>query len=172
MSCRDNVLFLSFVFIYVYWFPTLFPYQMMFVSFKSNTVTCGAGTANPSRAPVTFSGAPVARSLVFYVMFCISLFVLLSFFFCLLAIALFVLRLTRFLIAPVVSSNFFLCFTSVFVLFPRTSSLSHLFYILKHLDWYHNNHIDLPYKMDSGRHQSFPNYRRFPGRNSNILFAE
>jgi len=37
----------------MYWCPTRFPYQMMFVSFNINTtgVTCGEGTANPSRAP-------------------------------------------------------------------------------------------------------------------------
>ena len=41
------------IFIYVYWFPTQFPYKMMFVSFNSNTmgVTCGAGIANLSGAP-------------------------------------------------------------------------------------------------------------------------
>jgi len=38
-----------FVFIYyIYVCPTRFPYQMIFVSFNSNTtgVTCGAGAAN------------------------------------------------------------------------------------------------------------------------------
>jgi len=42
-----------FVFINVYWCPTRFPYQMMFVSFNYNTtgISCGAGTANPSGAP-------------------------------------------------------------------------------------------------------------------------
>ena len=40
------------VFIYAYWCPTQFPYQIMFVSFSNTTtgVTCGAGTANPSGA--------------------------------------------------------------------------------------------------------------------------
>jgi hypothetical protein len=39
------------VFIYAYWCPTQFPYQMMFVSFNNTTtgVTCGACTANPFR---------------------------------------------------------------------------------------------------------------------------
>jgi type III secretory pathway component EscS len=48
-----HVLFMLYVFIYVHWCPTRFPYQMMFVSFNSNRtgVTCGAGTANPSGAP-------------------------------------------------------------------------------------------------------------------------
>ena len=34
----------------MYWCPTQFPYQMMFVSFNSDTtsVTCGTGTASPS----------------------------------------------------------------------------------------------------------------------------
>jgi len=38
-----------FEFIYVHWCPTRFPYQMMFISFNSNTTggTCGAGTTNP-----------------------------------------------------------------------------------------------------------------------------
>ena len=67
-----------FVFIYTYWCPTRFPYQMIFVSSNSHTtgVTCGAGPANPSGAPgrtLVFSGVPPARSLVFLVMFCRSL---------------------------------------------------------------------------------------------------
>jgi len=42
-----------FMFIYEYWFPTHYPYQMMSVSFNSNTtgVTNGAGTANPCTSP-------------------------------------------------------------------------------------------------------------------------
>ena len=50
---RVYVLFMLFVFIYVYWCPTRFIYQMLFVSFNSNTtvVTRGAGTADPSGAP-------------------------------------------------------------------------------------------------------------------------
>jgi hypothetical protein len=31
-----HVLFMLFVFIYVYWYGTRFPYQMMFMSFKSS----------------------------------------------------------------------------------------------------------------------------------------
>jgi hypothetical protein len=59
---------------------------------KSNTTgaICGTGTAYPSWAPdfiPVFSGVGIARSLVFYVMSCRSLFVLL-------AIALSVLQLT------------------------------------------------------------------------------
>ena len=59
---------------------------MMFVSFNINTtgVTSGAGTAYPARTPEftpVFSGIRDAQSLVFCVMFCRSLFVLLSFFF-------------------------------------------------------------------------------------------
>ena len=73
-------------FIYVicnkYWCPTLFPNQMMFASFNSNTkgVTIGAGTSNQISSPI-FSGVSVAQSVVFCLMFCRSLFVLLSFFF-------------------------------------------------------------------------------------------
>ena len=42
-----------FKFIHVYWCPPRFPYQMMFVSFNSNTtdVISGAGIANYSGAP-------------------------------------------------------------------------------------------------------------------------
>jgi len=42
-----------FVFINVYWCPTRFQYQMMFVSFNYNTtgISCGTGTAHPSGAP-------------------------------------------------------------------------------------------------------------------------
>jgi hypothetical protein len=64
---------------------------------KSNKTgtTCGTGTAYPSGASQMFSGVRVARSLVFCVMFCKSLFVILSFF--LLAIVLSVLhRFTAF----------------------------------------------------------------------------
>jgi hypothetical protein len=74
------VLFMLFVFIYVYWCSTRFPYQMMFVSSNCNTtdVTCGTCTANPSEEHASipaFSGVPVARC-NFYVIFCWSLFVL------------------------------------------------------------------------------------------------
>ena len=51
--CFVRVSCFIYVFIYVYWCPTWFPYQMMFVSFSSNTtgVACGAGTTHPSGAP-------------------------------------------------------------------------------------------------------------------------
>jgi len=60
-------------------------FHIRLVSFNSNTtgVTCGAGTANRSGAPEfipVFNGVRVARSLVFFVMLCRSLFVLLSIF--------------------------------------------------------------------------------------------
>ena len=48
-----NLLFhFRFVFNYVYWCSTGFPYRMLFLSFKSKTtsVTSRAGTANPPRA--------------------------------------------------------------------------------------------------------------------------
>ena len=49
---KVHVLFMLYVFIYVNWCTTRFPYYIMFVSFNSNTtgVTCGAGFANPSGA--------------------------------------------------------------------------------------------------------------------------
>jgi len=42
-------MFYLYVFIYVYWRSTRFPYHMMLVWFNSNTTgfTCGARTANP-----------------------------------------------------------------------------------------------------------------------------
>jgi len=99
-----------FVFIYVYWCPTRFPYPMMFVSSNSNMtgITCGAGTANPFGSPEFtpgLSGVRVTgiRSLVFCVMFCRSLLVLLSFFFWSICCLSFDLRL---LIDALVSSNF------------------------------------------------------------------
>ena len=50
---KVDILFMLFVCIYVYWCPTRFLYQMMFVSFNSNTtgVTCRAGTSNYSGSP-------------------------------------------------------------------------------------------------------------------------
>ena len=55
--------------------PSLMTYHR--VCYKSNmtVATCGAGTANPSRAPLVFSGVRVVWSLVFCVVFCRSLFV-------------------------------------------------------------------------------------------------
>jgi hypothetical protein len=45
------LLFMLDVFICLYWCPTQFPYQTMFVSYNSNTIgiTSGVGTAYPSR---------------------------------------------------------------------------------------------------------------------------
>ena len=50
-------LFMKFIFIYVYRYPTWFPYQIMFVSISSNTmgVTSGAGTAYLSNLVFTSS---------------------------------------------------------------------------------------------------------------------
>jgi len=41
------------VFVYGYWFPTCFPYGMMFMSFNNNTmgITSGAETVLPFKAP-------------------------------------------------------------------------------------------------------------------------
>ena len=73
-------------FLYLHWCSTRFPYEMMFVPFNSITtgVTSGTGTANPSEVPVLtprfFSKVRVTWSLVLWVVFCRSLFVLLSIF--------------------------------------------------------------------------------------------
>ena len=50
LSCVLLGMHILSMFIDVYWRQIRFPYQMMFVSFNSNTtgVTCGAGTANSS----------------------------------------------------------------------------------------------------------------------------
>jgi len=47
-----HVLLVIFVFIYLYWCPTWFPYYIMFVSFSSNTtgVNSGTGTVCTSEA--------------------------------------------------------------------------------------------------------------------------
>ena len=70
--------------VYIYLCPAQFSRQMMFMLLNSmrTGVTCGAGTAYPSRAPEFTPSfeVHVARSLVFCVMFCRSLFVLLSYF--------------------------------------------------------------------------------------------
>ena len=74
------------VFINVYWCPTRCPYQMMFVSFNSNT-TVSRVEQELLTLPEHLSSSPVlvrirvARSLVFFVMFGRLLFVLLYFFF-------------------------------------------------------------------------------------------
>jgi hypothetical protein len=68
-------------YLYLFTCPTRFLYQMMFVTFNSNTtgVTCGAGTAYPSGTPEftpepeftpDFSGICAAQHLVFCVVFC------------------------------------------------------------------------------------------------------
>ena len=61
-----------------------FKYHMMLVSFSSNTTgaTCGTGNDKPTEAPeftLGFSGVRFVRSVALSVMFCRSLFVLLSF---------------------------------------------------------------------------------------------
>ena len=81
---RIRVIFMLFVFIYTYWCPTRFPYQMMFVSFNSSTmgVISGAGIANPfwsTWVPLIFSGVLVSRSFVLYVVYCTLLFPLCPF---------------------------------------------------------------------------------------------
>jgi hypothetical protein len=91
-----HVLLMIFVFIYEWWCPTRFPYDMM--SFKSNTtsVPCGAGTAYTLRAPELTPGYLV-RFVLFHLWFSVSGFV-----YCLsccpflLAFVLSVLRFTNF----------------------------------------------------------------------------
>jgi len=68
----------------------------------SNTISCGAGSAKLSGAPLLFSGVHVAWSLVFCIMFYRSLFVLFWFFALPLCCLSFDLRL---LITTLVSSN-------------------------------------------------------------------
>jgi hypothetical protein len=75
-----------FVFIYVYCCPTPFLYQVVFVSYNSNTRNATNREGTVSVAPEfisVFSGVRVALSFVFCVVFCRALFVP-----CLLAIAL------------------------------------------------------------------------------------
>ena len=64
-------------------FPVLSSFMTYHRVCNTKGVTSGAGTANPSGEPdftPVFSGVGVTRSLVFCVMFCRSLFVLLSLF--------------------------------------------------------------------------------------------
>ena len=101
-----HVVFMLLVCIYLYWCPIRCPYHITFVLFSSNTtgVTCGAETTNHSTGfefTLVFCGIRADRSLVFCVMFYVSLFVLLSFFdHCL---SFFDVRI---LITPLVSSTF------------------------------------------------------------------
>ena len=57
---------LLFPFIYAYWCPTRFPYQMMLMSFNSNTVVgnCSEGAAYPSGSHGFTPGLTVTRWLV------------------------------------------------------------------------------------------------------------
>jgi hypothetical protein len=77
-----HVFSMSFVFIYAYWCPTRFPHHMMFVSHNSTMMgaTSGEGTVHPSGEP-DFTSVCIAQSLVFFVLFCRSLFVFLSCFY-------------------------------------------------------------------------------------------
>jgi hypothetical protein len=79
-----QVLYMLIVFIYAYWCPTQFPYQIMFVSFNNTMtgVTCGAGTANPAGAHECTAGYWRGSCCsIFSFMRCGSLFFLLLFFF-------------------------------------------------------------------------------------------
>jgi hypothetical protein len=76
-----HVLFMLFVVIYVYWCPTRCPDQMMFLSFNSKTTGATSGTktvytSGSLSSPSVFSEVRFAQSLVFCVVFYISLFVI------------------------------------------------------------------------------------------------
>ena len=73
---RVHVLFMLSVFIYVYWWPTQFPCQKIFVSFNSTTTTEQQLLTLPEFAP-GFSEVRVAQSFGFCVVFCRWLLVLL-----------------------------------------------------------------------------------------------
>ena len=76
-----HILRMLFGFIYAYWCPARFPYQMMFVSFNSNTmgVISGAGIAYSPRAPV-FPLVMFVLIFSFCVVFCRSVFAIYPFF--------------------------------------------------------------------------------------------
>ena len=105
ISLDFHVLFMLLVFIYVYWYPTWFLYQIMFVQYDGSHMwsrNCYPFTA-PEFTP-GFSAIRVARSLVFCVMFCRLLFLFLFFFFSsLYCLSFFDLQL---LITPLILSNF------------------------------------------------------------------
>ena len=66
---RVHVLFMLSVFIYVYWWPTQFPCQKIFVSFNSTTTTEQQLLTLPEFAP-GFSEVRVAQSFGFCVVSC------------------------------------------------------------------------------------------------------
>jgi len=137
LFCRGvHVLFMLYVFIYVYLYPTRNPDQMIFASFNSSsmgaTSKVGSATLPEHISSSRFSGVRIAQTLVFCVLFCVSLLVILFFFFwSLYCQSIFELRL---LINPYISSNFsffwikwfLLCFL---ILFLR-SLLRHTIYKL------------------------------------------
>ena len=87
---KGFMIYLLFVFIYVFWCPTRFQYQMVFASFNSNEQELLTLSEHPNSSPI-FSGVCVHQSLVFCVVFCKWLFVYLYIFF--LAVVLSVLHL-------------------------------------------------------------------------------
>jgi len=95
------------VFIYVHWCPKRYPYQMLFVSFNSHMTGVTNRAETPSHSGTSeftsvLVGVPIAPYLL--VVFCISLFVSLYFFFwpffCVYFFDLW------FQVIPLVSSNF------------------------------------------------------------------
>ena len=81
----DSFLLINVIcFIYVHWCSTRFPYQMMFVSFNSHMTGVTSRAETPSHSGTSeftsvLVGVPIAPYLL--VVFCISLFVSLCFFF-------------------------------------------------------------------------------------------
>jgi hypothetical protein len=108
LSCRDSCFIYAICIFYVYWCPTRFPYQIMFVSLNSNTtdVTYGAELLtlleHLSSSPV-FGPVHVARSLVFCVVFC---------------------RYLQILIIPLVSQTLDLLYNMFYIIIPAITNTS------------------------------------------------
>ena len=107
--CQGVIFYFLFVYLFRYcWWPTRFPYCMMFVSFNSNTTGTTSGQElltlpEHLSSPPVVSRVLVAQSLVFCVVFCVKSFVSLSCFWSLCCLSFSHLRI---LITLLVSSNF------------------------------------------------------------------
>ena len=107
--CQGVIFYFLFVYLFKYcWWPTRFPYCMMFVSFNSNTTGTTSGQELPTlpehlSSPPVLSRVLVAQSLVFCVVFCVKSFVSLSCFWSLCYLSFSHLRI---MITLLVSSNF------------------------------------------------------------------
>jgi hypothetical protein len=135
------------------------PYQILITCTRrllsSNAVITWLSGRNHSSSPLVFSGVRVAQSLVFYVVFCRSLFVRLSFFHvihCIYCLSLFNLRL---LITPFVSSNSNSLMLSSHITwittfyFIRVIILYHVTYHILFHRSYHLISRDLPHPISS-----------------------